>query len=414
MTARTSILAIGVAVGLAAGCSDDTGILVEVHGERLELAVARLDTMVILDDGSAVPPDHAAWGGADNRQDTVTGVDLRVEPYTVLLRPDGVETDATLWVAAVAYDGTGEVIGFGQMPSMLAFQPDVVLRVQLDLAPASRFDAGDGHCVVSGGVIVVRTSDDCDGDAVAYPEDCDDLDPAVVSDLDDDPAICQDDCDVTNGDIYPGNAEVCDGLDNDCDESTYAAPELCAVVTMEAETVTSCRIGQRDCLDVNPEAPFDDLCRAVTLDPTANSGVCAGWAECINSGATDCLVQTQIVCKTKVSDAGACTESAVDLRTLAPDADQCAYRLIGGTLNGGWNVGLRADGVDQLVSFFDGCAVELVVASSPALALPKLLVLEVVLDDVHQVVSVLLDPKRDGCQPGDDLPLECAILEGGL
>lgn len=413
MFARTTILALGVAVCLAAGCSDDTGILVEIHGERLELSVARLDTMVILDDGTATRPDQTAWGAADNRQDTVTGVDLRAEPYTVLFRPDGVETDATLWVAAIAYDGSGAVIGFGQLDSMLAFEPDAVLRVQLDLIPAAKLTGDGGDCVVSNGVVVVRTTDDCDGDGAAYDTDCDDLDAQVIADLDEDPAVCQDDCDPTNGQIFPDNQETCDGYDNDCNPDTHAAPELCAVVTAEGPTVATCRIGQRDCLDTDPSMPYDDACRGVTLDPVANSEVCAGWLDCDAGSGANCLVDAQVSCKLKSGDDGACTESAQALHELT-DAAQCSWRLVGALSNNGWAIGLRGAGGDQLVTFVDGCDAELVVAASPQLVLPKFVVLDATLDGVQTTVSVLLDPKRADCHPGDNVPLECAVTSGSL
>jgi len=414
MTARITLLAAG-AMCLAAGCSDDTGILVEVHGEQLQLAVARLDTMVILDDGSALAPDHAAWGGADNRQDTVTGVDLRAEPYTVLLRPDGVETDATLWVAAIAYDGAGDVIGFGQLDSMLGFEPDVVLRVQLDLQPADQIAGDDGDCVVSNGVVVVRTTDDCDDDGSAFTEDCDDLDAQVIADLDGDPAVCQDDCDPLNEQVYPDNAEVCDGFDNDCNADTHARPELCAVVTTTSGgELASCRIGQRDCLDVDPAMPYDETCRGVTLDLIANDEVCAAWANCDGGGGAECLVDAQVYCKLKTGDGGGCAPLAQNLHDLVPDATTCTFRLVGGIINQGWNIGLRPLGNDALTTFVDSCDTELVVVSTPQMPLPKIIVIEANIDGNHALVSVLFDPKRAGCNVGDGVPLECELVEGDL
>ncbi len=412
MNARSLLFA----AALLAGCSDDTGILVEVHGERLELAVKRLDTMVILDDGTAVAPDQAAWGIADNRQDTVENVDLRAEPYTVLLRPDGVATDATLWVAAIAYDGAGNVIGFGQLDTMIGFAPDVVLRVQLDLEPAEMQTAGEGGCVVSNGAVVVRTTDDCDGDQSPYTEDCDDLDPLVVSDLDGDPAVCHDDCDPSNGEVYPEASEVCDGFDNDCNADTLAAPELCVAVTTEASTgdVVSCTIGQRDCLDMNPDAPFDEQCRGVNIDAVANGEVCGSWAECGPDPTLECLVDATVYCKLKHGTSGVCTQNTTNLHELASSATVCGWRLIGSLTGNGWTVGLRPPGGDTLVSFSDACDTQLVVAQGPSLVRPKLVVLEANLDGVYSLVSVLLDPKRSDCSPGENVPLECFITSGEL
>src|SRR5436309_2583889 len=95
-------------------CSDDTGILVEVHGEQLQSSPARLDTLVYVDTGGGAP-DSATWGTATPESATMGSIDLRTTPYSVMFRPDGVGDTATVYMSAVAYDGAGTIIGFGEL-----------------------------------------------------------------------------------------------------------------------------------------------------------------------------------------------------------------------------------------------------------------------------------------------------------
>ena len=109
---------------------------------------------------------------------------------------------------------------------------------------------------------------DADGDLSPACADCDDADPAVFPgnpeicdgiDNDCDPATdegvdadgdgvttCAGDCDDGNALAFPGNAEVCDGFDNDCDGLLPAAEQ-----DLDADGLASC---DGDCDDADPTA----------------------------------------------------------------------------------------------------------------------------------------------------------------
>ena len=84
--------------------------------------------------------------------------------------------------------------------------------------------------------------------------------PADCFDLDEDSyAVCQGDCDDHNPEVHPGHAEVCDGVDNDCDALTdeQLGQTTCGLGECTV-TVANCVAGQpQTCL---PGPPAAEVC----------------------------------------------------------------------------------------------------------------------------------------------------------
>jgi len=147
-----------------------------------------------------------------------------VNPGAPELSNDGVDNDCT-GDEAIDADGDGHDAGIDDCddgdpntymgaPELLdCIDNDCDTLVDEDLS-TSDID-GDGFCV---GFDFGEGLACCDGDL--EPGDCNDADP-VKTPVDSDGdgySSCTGDCDDSDAVRYPGNPEVCDGLDNNCDE----------------------------------------------------------------------------------------------------------------------------------------------------------------------------------------------------
>jgi hypothetical protein len=129
-----------------------------------------------------------------------------------------------------------------------------------------------------------ESDDDTDG-ASECDGDCDDASAAAsIADIDNDGVdTCATipDCDDNDGNNFPGNTEICDGLDNDCDGSPENSNDV------DGDGVTVCA---GDCDDsdaaINPSATevcdgADNNCDGV-VDETFTDGDSDGAASCVD------------------------------------------------------------------------------------------------------------------------------------
>ncbi len=249
---RATTLAIcALAFTLAAACQSETGIVINTKaGANLADRISAIRYYV----GKNSIGDPLYYADSEPLDDIpVDGRDLSVDPYRLLLSPGSdVGSGDEFVVAALAIGANGRAIGFGHVETPLAFMSGKVLEWDLEIGPAGgdiivtdtgclKFQDGSGDYVHIG----IAGDSDCDGVTVD-DGDCNDLNPNQspnqvedcqngiddncnglidqddTADFDEDGfASCgpdgELDCNDNNEDMFPGNPEVCDGLDNDCD-----------------------------------------------------------------------------------------------------------------------------------------------------------------------------------------------------
>ena len=219
---------------------------------------------------------------------------------------DGVVDEADAQGCDLWYlDGDGD--GFGD-PADLA----CLCVAAGGYTAATGGDCDDGNPDVNPGhpeVVCNGIDDDCDAATADAPDgdgdgddacvDCDDGDPAHNhADADGDGfSSCDGDCDDGTADVFPGNPEVCDGIDNDCDPATDEDADL------DGDGFSLC---DGDCdewdIDVHPDAEevcngIDDDCDPATDEDADTDG--DGFSLCdgdCDDGAADAFPGNPEVC----------------------------------------------------------------------------------------------------------------------
>lgn len=225
---------------LAAACSTETGVLIEISQHEPAAAVDHLQ--VYVGQGS-LERFETYFADSDPEQDIdVAGRDLTSDPYRLMLRPG--ERDMEMMVVVLGYAGA-DVVAFGALDQPVPFvdgkvtEWPVVLRSEIP----DGFGIYENGCLVyiddSGRFVKIGRPGDLDCDGWAADSDCNDLAPdinpgstdvcgnaidedcdeAIDENVDDDQdsvTTCDGDCDDQNNKVFPGAPEVCDGHDNDC------------------------------------------------------------------------------------------------------------------------------------------------------------------------------------------------------
>jgi hypothetical protein len=296
------------------GCGP-SGVLVEAH------AAFHLDELLL-------------YGAVDDGQGqfvldprlTATRVEistrkLAVSPYRILLQGENQDAGHQA-ILAVVGRRAGAAVAFAELQPPQSFHEGELLLRTLDLVEFTGpppFDVRDTGCVEIAGATSLGSQADHDCDGYANP------------------SSGGTDCNDENAFIHPGQREVCDGFDDNCDGVRAAGSEFCFV------NAGQCLVGQRTCNDDVPPG-FTSACQA-GAEP-APSTYCTAYASCdAMSSRLDklaCTAETVparlYVCELAFTATGLCPGAQFLLP--GPMTGPCSWTLDGTTTRDGYTLGL--------------------------------------------------------------------------
>lgn len=387
---RMARLSAIIALAFTAGCSSETGILIEVSQAELsgEPDSLRFFVGVQYDElGLDIPGCGQAVrfsGDAEADRDvSIGGRDLASDPYKLLLSPsDTLSREHELMVVAVALRGEGEVVGIGALEKPVMFVDGKVLSWPITLSrvddtAANVTEAGCACARTSIGMIAITPTADPDCDTDIGDRDCDHNNPYVgmsspercgsgIDDncdgVDDDEdkdedgfTPCEGDCDDDDRTVHPGAVELCDGLDNDCSASTPRYPESSECYVGDADGI--CFMGKAYCDDYNPNnTSARGVCEALdgALHNEASPESCIEYAQCLDSGSppyygaecSDGEVFDDVECTLsmtldEINNVYVPCPGAIFLGAGLPEQAECYWVLMGGPDQGDYKARLR-------------------------------------------------------------------------
>ena len=332
-----------VAVMAAAGCSDDTGIVIEISQDTAKVTAPTSLEFHIGVAGdidlvrTAIPQCNSnanskewfvATGNVVAERTATLDKDIARTPYRLLLHPGEVDSDARLMVVVIGKKGDS-VVSAGQLAEPVTFVAGKTVRWNIELTDSDSIVSRNGCVCGPAGAIVPPEDSDCD---------------KVVGDAD---------CAPERGDVHPGALEICDGYDNDCNPATIADKAIDCYV----KDADSCFHGIAQCSeDVDAHTVQPGVCTRVDDDPVS-SLLCDHFETCrTDSNPFECAnskgEKRELSCEFLVADNGErCAGRAVLLRHQEPPADPntCEWVLLGGTNQTSYLAGLLGTEADTIL-----------------------------------------------------------------
>lgn len=336
----------------ASGCEGETGIIIDIS---LDISSGGLpeppDTLEIII-GLAEDEPVISWvcrdsgggrfiqtDGTEERRVTVDGRDLAADPYRLLLHPSAeLAADRDMMIVVVA-ESKGAQVGHGELAGPVRFTAGIMQRWPIVLGTLGSAHVQDGCVCTSPG----------DGDGVVM---------GAVVNRDCDGFSTPDDCDDRNANVYPGAPEICDGVDNNCNQQDQRFPEQAGCFDRDEE---GCFHGEYTCDDMAGDGERSECSQTVSTGDRSSSRapetMCEAFSECEpTADQAQCAIETAvsaattIQCNVLLNEGGeVCSHGGVFI-PADDTTDQlgCRWYIFGGaSLKGSYDVGFwTADAED--------------------------------------------------------------------
>jgi hypothetical protein len=220
------------------------------------------------------------------------------------------------------------------------------------------------------------------------------------------------DCAADDPAVHPLAAELCDGVDNDCNGVSAGSTVACFATGANAST--GCALGERPCDSGGPTSSSCQTQDDITAHDVLPAPLCTAYVDCAGtvSDPVSCAVKRvateRLSCAVPYVGGGLCGSRQLALAARAESNAACTWRLVGGYVYPAMLAALRKPGDSNWYTVLGSCeaVLELMAFNTNPPEPETFLLWQSVNDEARQIITVTMVPNAvKECPPAG--PLHC-------